>query len=587
MIVFSSLQIRRGVRVLLDNATATINPGQKVGLVGKNGCGKSTLLSLLKNEISADGGSMTFPGNWQLAWVNQETPALPQPAIDYVIDGDREYRQLEAALQQANERNDGHAIATVHGKLDAIDAWTIRSRAASLLHGLGFSNEQLERPVSDFSGGWRMRLNLAQALICRSDLLLLDEPTNHLDLDAVIWLEKWLKGYTGTLILISHDRDFLDPIVDKIIHIEQQTMFEYTGNYSSFEVQRATRLAQQQAMYESQQQRVAHLQSYIDRFRAKATKAKQAQSRIKMLERMELIAPAHVDNPFHFSFRQPESLPNPLLKMEKVSAGYGERIILDSIKLNLVPGSRIGLLGRNGAGKSTLIKLLAGELQPVSGEIGLAKGIKLGYFAQHQLEFLRADESPLQHLARLAPQELEQKLLVLALIVWQRPNLLLLDEPTNHLDLDMRQALTEALIDFEGALVVVSHDRHLIRSTTDDLYLVHDGKVEPFDGDLEDYQQWLSDSQKQESQSGEAPKESGNSAQARKDQKRREAELRSQTQPLRKEIARLEKEMDKLNAQLASAEEKLGDSELYDASRKAELTECLQQQASAKSGLEE
>ena len=548
MIVFSSLQIRRGVRVLLDNATATINPGQKVGLVGKNGCGKSTLLALLKNEISADGGSYTFPGSWQLAWVNQETPALPQAALEYVIDGDREYRQLEAQLHDANERNDGHAIATIHGKLDAIDVWSIRSRAASLLHGLGFSNEQLERPVSDFSGGWRMRLNLAQALICRSDLLLLDEPTNHLDLDAVIWLEKWLKSYQGTLILISHDRDFLDPIVDKIIHIEQQSMFEYTGNYSSFEVQRATRLAQQQAMYESQQERVAHLQSYIDRFRAKATKAKQAQSRIKMLERMELIAPAHVDNPFRFSFRAPESLPNPLLKMEKVSAGYGDRIILDSIKLNLVPGSRIGLLGRNGAGKSTLIKLLAGELAPVSGEIGLAKGIKL---------------------------------------VWQRPNLLLLDEPTNHLDLDMRQALTEALIEFEGALVVVSHDRHLLRSTTDDLYLVHDRKVEPFDGDLEDYQQWLSDVQKQENQTDEAPKENANSAQARKDQKRREAELRAQTQPLRKEIARLEKEMEKLNAQLAQAEEKLGDSELYDQSRKAELTACLQQQASAKSGLEE
>ncbi len=306
--------------------------------------------------------------------MNQETPALPQAALEYVIDGDREYRQLEAQLHDANERNDGHAIATIHGKLDAIDAWSIRSRAASLLHGLGFSNEQLERPVSDFSGGWRMRLNLARALICRSDLLLLDEPTNHLDLDAVIWLEKWLKSYQGTLILISHDRDFLDPIVDKIIHIEQQSMFEYTGNYSSFEVQRATRLAQQQAMYESQQERVAHLQSYIDRFRAKATKAKQAQSRIKMLERMELIAPAHVDNPFRFSFRAPESLPNPLLKMEKVSAGYGDRIILDSIKLNLVPGSRIGLLGRNGAGKSTLIKLLAGELAPVSGEIGPAKG---------------------------------------------------------------------------------------------------------------------------------------------------------------------------------------------------------------------
>ena len=615
MIVFSSLQIRRGVRVLLDNATATINPGQKVGLVGKNGCGKSTLLSLLKNEIGADAGSVTYPGNWQLAWVNQETPALAEPALDYVIDGDREYRQLEAELKAANERNDGNAIATVHGKLDAIDAWTIRARASSLLHGLGFSNEQLERPVSDFSGGWRMRLNLAQALICRSDLLLLDEPTNHLDLDAVIWLEKWLKSYQGTLILISHDRDFLDPVVGKIIHIEQQSLFEYTGNYTSFELQRATRLAQQQSMYESQQQKVAHLQSFIDRFKAKASKAKQAQSRVKMLERMELIAPAHVDNPFHFSFRAPESLPNPLLKMEKVSAGYGDRVILDSIKLNLVPGSRIGLLGRNGAGKSTLIKMLAGELAPLHGEIGLAKGIKLGYFAQHQLEFLRADESPLQHLARLAPQVLEQQLrdylggfgfqgdkvteetkrfsggekarLVLALIVWQRPNLLLLDEPTNHLDLDMRQALTEALIEFEGALVVVSHDRHLLRSTTDDLYLVHDAKVEPFDGDLEDYQQWLTEVNKQESQPAEASKESGNSAQARKDQKRREAELRTQTQPLRKEIARLEKEMEKLNARLAAAEEKLGDSGLYDQARKAELTECLQQQASAKSGLEE
>ncbi|MDN4627294.1 MULTISPECIES: ABC transporter ATP-binding protein [Erwinia] len=614
MILFSSLQIRRGVRVLLDNASATINPGQKVGLVGKNGCGKSTLLSLLKNEISADAGSFTYPGNWSLAWVNQETPALNTPAIEYVIDGDREYRQLQAELAKANENDDGHAIATLHGKLDAVQAWTIQSRAASLLNGLGFSQEQLQRPVSDFSGGWRMRLNLAQALICRSDLLLLDEPTNHLDLDAVIWLERWLKSYQGTLILISHDRDFLDPVVDKILHIEQQSIFEYTGNYSSFEIQRATKLAQQQSMFENQQQKVAHLQSFIDRFKAKASKAKQAQSRIKMLERMELIAPAHVDNPFTFSFRAPESLPNPLLKMEKVSAGYADRIILDSIKLNLVPGSRIGLLGRNGAGKSTLIKLLAGELAPLKGDIGLAKGIKLGYFAQHQLEFLRADESPLQHLVRLAPKVLEQQLrdylggfgfqgdkvteqterfsggekarLVLALIVWQRPNLLLLDEPTNHLDLDMRQALTEALIDFEGALVVVSHDRHLLRSTTDDLYLVHDGKVEAFDGDLEDYQQWLSDLQKQTSAAAEPKQESGNSAQARKDQKRREAELRTQTQPLRKQIEKLEKQMEKLNATLADAETKLADTALYDQSRKADLTAALQQQAEAKSALE-
>ncbi|MBD8163734.1 ABC transporter ATP-binding protein [Erwinia persicina] len=614
MIVFSSLQIRRGVRVLLDNATATINPGQKVGLVGKNGCGKSTLLALLKNEISADAGSFSYPGTWSLAWVNQETPALDIPAIEYVIDGDREFRQLESELAQANKINDGHAIATLHGKLDAVQAWTIQSRAASLLDGLGFTQDQLQRPVSDFSGGWRMRLNLAQALICRSDLLLLDEPTNHLDLDAVIWLERWLKSYSGTLVLISHDRDFLDPVVDKILHIEQQSIFEYTGNYSSFEIQRATRLSQQQSMFEHQQQKVAHLQSFIDRFKAKASKAKQAQSRIKTLERMELIAPAHVDNPFTFSFREPESLPNPLLKMEKVSAGYGDRKILNSIKLNLVPGSRIGLLGRNGAGKSTLIKLLAGELAPLQGDIGLAKGIKLGYFAQHQLEFLRADESPLQHLVRLAPKVLEQQLrdylggfgfqgdkvseetrrfsggekarLVLALVVWQRPNLLLLDEPTNHLDLDMRQALTEALIDFEGALVVVSHDRHLLRSTTDDLYLVHDGKVEAFEGDLEDYQQWLSDQQRQASADAAPKADSANSAQARKDQKRRDAELRTQTQPLRKQIEKLEKQMEKHNAQLADAENQLSDSAIYEQSRKADLTAALQQQATAKSALE-
>ncbi|KAA5966168.1 ABC transporter ATP-binding protein [Pantoea sp. M_9] len=616
MIVFSALQIRRGTTVLLDNATATINPGQKVGLVGKNGCGKSTLLSLLKGEISSDAGSVTFPGSWALAWVNQETPALSKAALEYVIDGDREYRQLESELADANARDDGNAIALLHGKLDAIQAWSIHARAASLLHGLGFSQEQLMRPVSDFSGGWRMRLNLAQALVCRSDLLLLDEPTNHLDLDAVIWLERWLKSYEGTLILISHDRDFLDPVVDKIIHIEQQTLIEYTGNYSSFERQRVAKLAQQQALYQSQQEKVAHLQKYIDRFRAQATKAKQAQSRIKMLERMELIAPAHVDNPFSFSFRAPESLPNPLLKMEKVTAGYGDRIILDAIKLNLVPGSRIGLLGRNGAGKSTLIKLLAGEIDPLEGKVGLAKGIKLGYFAQHQLEYLRAEESPLQHLARIAPAVLEQQLrdylggfgfqgdkvseatarfsggekarLVLALIVWQRPNLLLLDEPTNHLDLDMRQALTEALIDFEGALVVVSHDRHLMRSTTDDLYLVHDRKVDVFAGDLDDYQQWLSDLQKQQAQQDAAPKQdNANSAQSRKDQKRRDAELRAQTQPLRKEIEKLEKQMTKWQSQLSEAEALLADSAIYDQSRKADLTAALQRQAESKSALED
>ena len=385
MIVFSSLQIRRGTQVLLDQSSATINPSQKVGLIGKNGCGKSTLLSLLKGKMQADEGSVTFPTNWSLAWVNQETPALDTPAIEYVIDGDREYRALEKQLAQANEVNDGNAIALLHNKLDTIQAWSIQARAATLLNGLGFSQEQLSQPVRTFSGGWRMRLNLAQALLCRSDLLLLDEPTNHLDLDAVIWLEKWLKSYTGTLILISHDRDFLDPIIDKVLHIEQQQLFEYTGNYSSFERQRAAKLTLQQSLYQHQQEKITHLQSYVDRFKAKATKAKQAQSRLKMLERMELIAPAHVDNPFRFSFKTPENLPNPILRMEKVSAGYDDKTILESVKFNLVPGSRIGLLGRNGAGKSTLIKLLAGSLQPLQGEMGLSKGVKLGYFAQHQI----------------------------------------------------------------------------------------------------------------------------------------------------------------------------------------------------------
>ncbi|KAB7699239.1 ABC transporter ATP-binding protein [Plesiomonas shigelloides] len=620
MIVFSNIQLIRGNQMLLDNASATINPGQKVGLVGKNGCGKSTLIALIKGELTTDAGSISVPAHWAMAWVNQETPALDMPAIEYVIDGDREYRQLEQALDCANHDNDGHKIAELHGKLDAIGAWSIRSRAASLLHGLGFSSEQHVQPVKSFSGGWRMRLNLAQALLCRSDLLLLDEPTNHLDLDAVIWLEKWLNSYRGTLVLISHDRDFLDPIVDKILHIEQQRIDEYTGNYSSFEVQRVTKLSQQQSLYESQQAKVAHLQSFIDRFKAKASKAKQAQSRVKALERMELIAPAHVDNPFRFSFRAPESLPNPILSMEKVSAGYGEKIILNSVKLNLVPGSRIGLLGRNGAGKSTLIKLLAGELAPRHGVVELSRGIKLGYFAQHQLETLHPEESPLVHLARLAPRETEQQLrdylggfgfrgdkvtdpvapfsggekarLVLALIVWQRPNLLLLDEPTNHLDLDMRQALTEALIDFDGAMVVVSHDRHLLRSTTDDLYLVHDGQVELFRGDLDDYQRWLSEEQKREQQDSPATSSAGdkdntNSAQARKEQKRREAEFRQQTQPLRRQLTKLEKELETLTSKLQEVETQLADPALYDASQKVRMTELLSLQVSTKNALEE
>ncbi len=626
MIFFSNLILKRGQTVLLENANATINPKQKVGLVGKNGCGKSSLFALLKNEIGAEGGEVNYPANWTLSWVNQETPALDTSALDYVIEGDRLYCRLQQELAQANADNDGNAIARIHAQLDTIDAWTIQSRAAALLHGLGFSQDELQQPVKSFSGGWRMRLNLAQALLCPSDLLLLDEPTNHLDLDTVIWLERWLVQYQGTLILISHDRDFLDPIVNKILHIENQQLYEYSGDYSSFEIQRAAKLAQQTALYRQQQQKISHLQKYIDRFKAKASKAKQAQSRVKALEKMELIAPAYVDNPFTFAFRDPLSLPNPLVMIDKASAGYKVNEsaventieILCKIKLNLVPGSRIGLLGKNGAGKSTLIKLLAGELTALSGTVQPAKGVQLGYFAQHQLDTLRAEESALWHLQKIAPQHTEQELrnylgsfafhgdkvkqavesfsggekarLVLALIVWQRPNLLLLDEPTNHLDLDMRQALTEALVDYQGSLVVVSHDRHLLRNTVEEFYLVHDKQVEEFNGDLDDYAKWLNDINTQSNENkngGKAQSDNENSAQNRKEQKRREAELRQQSAPLRKKTAEYEKQMEKLSAQLTQIERQLADSDLYEAKNKEKLTALLSEQVQCKKALEE
>ncbi|BFU60641.1 MULTISPECIES: ABC transporter ATP-binding protein [Rodentibacter] len=626
MIIFNNISLKRGQTELLENATATINPKQKVGLVGKNGCGKSSLFALLKKELQPEGGEISYPSNWAVSWVNQETPALEISALDYVIQGDREYCRLQTELAKANERNDGNAIAHIHDKLDTINAWTIQSRAETLLHGLGFTQAETMQAVKSFSGGWRMRLNLAQALLCPSDLLLLDEPTNHLDLDAVIWLERWLVNYQGTLVLISHDRDFLDPIVNKILHIEQQKLNEYTGDYSSFEVQRATKLAQQAAMYRQQQQKIAHLQSYIDRFKAKATKAKQAQSRVKALERMELIAPAYADNPFTFSFRPPLSLPNPLVMLEQASAGYGcgesAVEILRKIKLNLVPGSRIGLLGKNGAGKSTLIKLLAGELDALSGTVQLAKGVQLGYFAQHQLDTLRAEESALWHMQKLAPEQTEQQVrdylgsfafhgdkvnqpvssfsggekarLVLALIVWQRPNLLLLDEPTNHLDLDMRQALTEALVDYEGSLVVVSHDRHLLRNTVEEFYLVHDKQVEEFKGDLEDYQKWLMEQNnlssakpKEENTYTESRNSEPNAYLNRKEQKRREAELRQQSAPLRKKIAQLEEKMTRFSEQLAEMENQLADSALYQTENKEKLTALLSQQVETKKALED
>ncbi|HEU4442272.1 MAG TPA: ATP-binding cassette domain-containing protein [Burkholderiales bacterium] len=519
MIRLSQLTLRRGAKALLEGADLTLYAGERAGLIGANGSGKTSLFSLLRGELHADKGDAELPAHWRIAHVAQETPALERAAVEYVIDGDSALRNLEKKLFEAETADNGTLIGELHAALGDADAYTARSRAETLLLGLGFKKEELESPVSTFSGGWRMRLNLAQALMCPSDLLLLDEPTNHLDLDAIIWLEDWLARYPGTLLVISHDRDFLDGVVKSIVHIDQKKLRRYSGDYSSFEVQRAQQVVLTQNLIEKQTRERAHLQSFIDRFRAKATKARQAQSRMKMLAKMEDLAPLHVAAPFSFEFKEPERAPNPLLVLEDVVAGYPDKSVLSNVKLSLQSEQRIGLLGVNGAGKSTLIKTIAGVQPVLSGSAVFNKGLQIGYYAQHQVEMLRDDQSPLWHLRRLAPDKREQDLrnylgsfnfpgematgpvehfsggekarLALALIVWQKPNLLLLDEPTNHLDLDTREALAVALAQFEGTLVLVSHDRHLLRATTDQFLIVADGTVQAFDGDLGDYREWL------------------------------------------------------------------------------------------------
>ncbi|UTH73809.1 ATP-binding cassette domain-containing protein [Chromobacterium sp. IIBBL 290-4] len=614
MIQLKNLSLRRGLKELLVGANLTLNPGYKAGLTGANGVGKSSLFAMLLGELHADGGDTLIPPNWTLAHVAQETPALERSALDYVLDGDKELRSLEAQLASAEDKHDGNAIGHLHGELANIDAYSAPARAAKLLTGLGFDEAGQQRPVASFSGGWRMRLNLAQALMCRSDLLLLDEPTNHLDLETVLWLEDWLQSYPGTLLMISHDRDFLDSICSHIVEVANQSLTLYTGNYSQFETMRAEKLARQQGEFEKQQRQIAHLESFINRFKAKASKATQAQSRIKALEKLERIAPAHVSSPFDFHFDSPDNLPNPLLKLESANAGYGDKIILSQISLSVESGARIGLLGVNGAGKSTLVKLLSGDLDPLSGERVNAQTLKIGYFAQHTLETLRPDESPLQHMQRLAPTARELELrsflggfnfrgdnatapcgpmsggekarLALAMIVWQKPNLLLLDEPTNHLDLEMRHALTLALQDFSGALIVVSHDRSLLESTTDVFWLVSGGKVQAFDGDLEDYRQWRI------AQLAEADKPSDGDAQGvnRKEQKRQEAEARQQLakqrKPLQNRLSKLEQEMDKLTQEKTQLETFLSSSEAYDDANRQKMADSVKRQGEVASRLE-
>ena len=647
MIRLQSLTLIRGVKPLLEGADLTLNPGEKVGLIGANGSGKSSLFALLRGELHPDGGDLDFPARWRIAHVAQETPALERSALDYAIDGDTTLRRLEAELAEAEVAHDGHDVGNLIGELHAAlqdaDAYTVKARGEQLLTGLGFSQAQMGQPVASFSGGWRMRLNLAQALMCPSDLLLLDEPTNHLDLDAILWLEDWLKRYPGTLIIISHDRDFLDGVVNVVAHIDQKKLVRYGGNYSAFEQQRAINLALGQAAYEKQARERAHLQSFIDRFKAKASKAKQAQSRMKMLAKMEELAPIHAAAAFSFEFREPERAPNPLLVLEEVTAGYplpspasggeaggeGAKVILRNLNLTLQAGQRIGLLGVNGAGKSTLIKTLVGDLPPLAGEVTQGKGLAIGYFAQHQVEMLRHDQSPLWHLMKLAPNTREQELrnflggfnfagdmatasiapfsggekarLALALIVWQRPNLLLLDEPTNHLDLETREALTVALAQFEGTLVLVSHDRHLLRATTEEFLIVADGGLKPFDGDLDDYRDWLfktklgkpvaPEPRMEQDASRESSTEAPRNTADRKEQKRQAAEARQrlsvQKKPIESRIKRLEEQMDRLNARKVELDGELSAPDIYAEVNKERLKAFLYEQAQLAKELEQ
>jgi ATP-binding cassette, subfamily F, member 3 len=602
MIRFSNISLIRGTKVLLEGADAVLNPGDRIGLIGANGSGKSSLFAVLRGELHTDKGDAEFPPQWRVAHVAQETPALDRPAVEYAIDGDTTLRSLEKKLAQAEKDNDGHLIGEIYAALSDADAYTARPRAEQLLVGLGFKHEELEMPVSSFSGGWRMRLNLAQALMCPSDLLLLDEPTNHLDLDAILWVEDWLKRYPGTLLVVSHDRDFLDGVVNVILHIDQKKLKRYGGNYSDFEVQRAQSIILAAGQRAKQERERAHLQSFIDRFKAQATKARQAQSRMKMLAKMEDLAPLHVTAPFSFEFREPLRAPNPLLVLEDADAGYGDKTVLRNINFSLQSEQRYGLLGINGAGKSTLIKTIAGELQPTKGSALFNKGLAIGYFAQHQVEMLRDDQSPAWHLQKIAPQIREQEVrnflggfnfpgdmatgsiahfsggekarLALALIVWARPNLLLLDEPTNHLDLETREALTVALAQFEGTLVLVSHDRHLLRATTDQFLIVADGGLQPFDGDLDDYRDWLLKS-KQVKPSG--PLQAAAAAPVKK--KAAPQLSSSSRKSLEARVKRLEEMIARLNARKAAIEAQLADPVVYQDASKAALQDILVDQA--------
>lgn len=616
MIEIKDIELFRDGNRLFHECSLTVFQGNKIAVIGANGCGKTTLFNLLLGNLHVDSGSISMPDKLVTAYVEQSTPHSFATALDFVIDGDREYRDLERDLAQAEKDNHGDKIAAVHDRLSSIGGYAIPARASELLYGLGFAPGTHSNPVTTFSGGWRMRLNLAKALMCRSDLLLLDEPTNHLDIEAVIWLEKWLARYQGTLLLISHDRDFIDSVCNGIAHIHNCDITFYSGNYSAYEKQRAEKLALQEAMHKKQQGKIKHLESFITRFKAKATKSKQAQSRIKALEKMELIAPAHVDSQFDFSFREPPKPSRPLLTLEDVSFGYDcGKNILEKVNLSIFPEERIGLLGENGAGKSTLIKLLSGEAEPLAGKVIRGQNLQIGYFAQHQIDQLDHEASPLLHIHRLdrtvSDQDIlnflggfnfrgdkataaiapfsggEKARLVLAMLVWQKPNLLLLDEPTNHLDLEMRHALTMALQNFSGTMVIVSHDRHLLKTTTEELLLVADKSINAFDGDLNGYHEWLSQKRVENNRDGAAETGNENSASGKKARRQVEAEKRKQLAPLNKKVKQLEEKIAKLEERLAEIETQLSAEETYAEDNKQLLKDLLSEQGKLKNDLEE
>lgn len=615
MLRLTNISLRRGRKILIENATFQAHAGQRVGVIGPNGCGKSSLFAMLLGELEPDDGEFALDPKDEIAHVAQESPQGSSSAVAYVMDGDRELRDVRSAIVAGEAGKDRPDLHELYERMEAIDGYTAESRASRLLHGLGFAADEFQKPVKEFSGGWRMRLHLARALMCRSDILLLDEPTNHLDLPAILWLERWLKRYEGILLIVSHDRDFLDQVCTRIAHIENRQINLFTGNYSQFEAQRAEQLAQQQAMYARQQKDIKHIQSFVDRFRYKASKARQAQSRLKMLERMQKIAPAHVDSPFRFHFIEAKKQPQHLLGLTDASVGYGEDVILDKINLNLSAGDRIGLLGVNGAGKSTLVKALSTGSTMLSGERVLSKDTKIGYFAQHQLELLRPDDTPIDHLRDYAPGDREQEhrnylgsfgfsgerifepvgpfsggekaRLVLALMIRQGPNLLLLDEPTNHLDLEMRQALSVALIEYTGALVVISHDRHLLRSVCDELLIVHDGIVDRFTQSLDDYPAWLKEHEEISELAIAMRQDKVAKPINKKQQRQKQAQRRQRLKPLYDKIKEVEKNLVISRSRLSEYDERLADETIYtDADRKDEVTQLVQDQAAAKSEID-